>query len=588
MPYKLNELHNIETRSEAKKLLRDISLLLTGFIPSPEQRTAVIICLLYAKYIYITEEYDGTFAESFWTIVKRNRNLCILFESSSSSIVFEREFLIKFEAMSSNYNNPAIYASIILIDISKLSNWSPMGGDYGTPKSIIELVLRILNIQDGEKVADICCGRGDFISQALVENANISVTGYEINGMIAAIAGIRAEIIGKNIKIHRDDTIIALAGQECRFDKIFLNYPFGLRITDYSSIEEVLKNKPYLGRNRNYDWIFIDNACKNLKDGGKAAVIVPLGLLWNAMDEDKRAYFAENGYIESVILLPEGMFAPTTSIQTALIILSKGNQNIRLVDASHEFEKSYSTKANVFSENNLRTILMNLAVDSDTSLSVSLGEIKEKHFNLSFKAYRSGLKRFASGRQLSEIAEILRGGVVTGPLSGEITDSGIRMLKLSDMENGMIKKYLQAMPEDLYSDKMPYLEYGDIVISRSASPCKVALCDEVSSTEKRIIPSGNLFIVRAKNEIVDPNYLLAFLLSDDGVKALDYAATGTTIKTISVASLRELVVPVPDMTTQKRISEEIKAAQTEVAVYEQKIRKAEEKINNAFNSMEVY
>lgn len=91
MPYKLNELHNIETRSEAKKLLRDISLLLTGFIPSPEQRTAVIICLLYAKYIYITEEYDGTFAESFWTIVKRNRNLCILFESSSSSIVFERE-----------------------------------------------------------------------------------------------------------------------------------------------------------------------------------------------------------------------------------------------------------------------------------------------------------------------------------------------------------------------------------------------------------------------------------------------------------------------------------------------------------------
>ena len=94
--------------------------------------------------------------------------------------------------------------------------------------------------------------------------------------------------------------------------------------------------------------------------------------------------------------------------------------------------------------------------------------------------------------------------------------------------------------------------------------------------------------MRFRRQNSDPNYLLAFLLSDDGVKALDYAATGTTIKTISVASLRELVVPVPDMTTQKRISEEIKAAQTEVAVYEQKIRKAEEKINNAFNSMEVY
>lgn len=588
MPYKLNELHKVETRFEAKRLLREISLLMAGFVPSSEDRIAAIICLLYAKYIFITEKYEGTFVEAFWTIVKRNRNLCILFESSNNSIVFEQDFLRKFETMTSDYSDPAIYASVILVDISKLSNWSPMGGEYGTPKSIIDLVIRILDIKDGETVADICCGRGDFISDLLIKNANISITGYEIDGTVAAIAGIRAEILGKHIRIHHDDVIFALAKQRARFDKIFLNYPLGLKITDRAAVEEILKNKPYLGKNRTYDWIFIDNALKNLKEGGKAVVVVPLGLLWNSADKDKREYFVKNGYIESVILLPENMFTPAPSIQTALIVLSRGNHEVRLVDASHEFEKSRHTKANIFSENNLRTILMELSRDSVTSLSVSLGEIQEKHYNLSFKSYRSGLKRFASGRQLAEIADIFRGGVVTGSLSGEITEKGIRMLKLSDMNNGMINKHLQAMPEDLYNEKMPYLEYGDIVVSRSASPCKVALCDEVSSADLRIIPSGNLFIVRPKTENVDPNYLLAFLLSDDGIKALDYAATGTTVKTISIASLKELIVPVPDMKTQKIISEEIRSAQTEVAVYKQKIRKAEEKINKAFDSMEVY
>lgn len=586
MPYKLNELHDTKVRLEAKNLLRELSLLLFGVAPSPEVRMTIIICLLYSKYIYITKEYKGTFVDSFWTILKRNRNLCILFENSNFSIGFERNSLERFEFITSNYSDPAVYASILLIDISKLSNWSPMGGNYGTPKSIIDLALRILDINDGDKVADICCGRGDFISQLLIENNNVLVTGYEIDNLVAAIAGIRAEIIGKNIRIHRDDAIRVLADKEKQFDKVFLNYPFCLRI-DKVSDDGVLKSKPYLGKNRNCDWLFIDNACRNLKNGGKAVVVVPVGLLWNAADEDKRAYFVENGYIESVILLPENLFGPFASVQTALIVLSRNNQSVRLVDASHEFTKSYTTKANVFDENNLRTILMNLSKDSETSLSVSLDEIRNKHFNLSFKVYRSGLKHFTCGRLLSEIAEVLRGGVVARSLSGEVSDNGIRVLKLSDMENGMIKKTLQVMPEDFYNEKMPYLQYGDIVISRSASPCKVALCDEESSMDNRIIPSGNLFIVRAKTDVVDPNYLLAFLLSDDGTKALDYATTGTSIKTIGATSLKELIVPIPDITTQKRIAEEIRAAQTEVVVYKQRIRRAEEKISKAFNSMEV-
>lgn len=98
-----------------------------------------------------------------------------------------------------------------------------------TPDSISELAIRLLNIQESDKVADYFTGRASFIRECVIHNLTAKYFGFEISEFSSVIAEIRAELLQGNIEIAQKNVLSM--DYETKYDKIFANYPFGVRIT---------------------------------------------------------------------------------------------------------------------------------------------------------------------------------------------------------------------------------------------------------------------------------------------------------------------------------------------------------------------
>ena len=474
-------------------------------------------------------------------------------------------------------DNPDNYAAIILFDAYSDVKQSRMTSEIFTSNDLVRLSQALLEIKGGDRVADICCGSGNFLTNAISNNPNAEYFGYEININCVALLAMKMDILGANPNIVMGDVGSTLSDKDITFNKIFSNYPLGMRLDGY---EEQMEKMPFLAGHNSGDWYFNNIIVDHLSDNGKAVAISTLGSVWNRdiASKEARKYFINNGLIEAVIILPNGLI-PGTVISTVAYIFSHNNTHVRLVDAGKILDKDHND--NSLTEEKVSEILSLLGNDSDKSISISNDEIAEKDYSLAFKTYRSGLTEYENGTPLSEVSEIIRGTV--NPKESLINKyTGKYLLQISDLENGTIKKHLdedrQLNPEKLNTSQrlLPY----DLIITRSAQPVKVAI---VLPNEKReLYPNGNMFIVRIKGPNVNPYYLLSFLLSKDGQEALDFATTGSILKTISIASLSELIFPLRSLNEQRAIAEKISDYIAQYQAYSLKAETARNNIENSY------
>ena len=106
------------------------------------------------------------------------------------------------------------------------------------------------------------------------------------------------------------------------FDVILANPPFK------GSLDEVNTNPDVLGmvKTKKTELLFVAHILRALKLGGRAAVIVPDGVLFGSSNahQQLRRELIENNQLEAVISLPSGVFKPYAGVSTAIIIFTKG------------------------------------------------------------------------------------------------------------------------------------------------------------------------------------------------------------------------------------------------------------------------
>lgn len=207
-------------------------------------------------------------------------------------------------------------------------------GESGTPDSIINLATKILDVQK-EKVADFCCGVGNFLVNAVGQDSSSNYYGIELNTQSKEIAEIRLHLLSDEIKIDLGTVFDIVADQ--KFDKIFCDYPWSVpKNSTWISEEKMSKFDaiiPEMQRLQKSDWLFIMNVMQHLNEDGKAVVVTTNGITWNGgIDRIIREKFVKMGYIEAVISLPANMYS-TTAIPTSMIVFSKSNKTIRMIDA---------------------------------------------------------------------------------------------------------------------------------------------------------------------------------------------------------------------------------------------------------------
>ena len=586
MSYTLNQLKTPELEAQAKKVFYAIAGEIRG---SATSSLSDVIYVAYLFYKLSSSEHNVAQEPSYPSEEAAKMQLS-RFESGEitlnpyirSSILTPRIkqcFIEAYKVYEVFVNDAKIYASLVaLFDDYLGMSMGRFSGDISTPDSIVKLAQAILNIEDGDRVADICCGSGNFLTKSYEIAPRANYFGYEINISNATILAMKADVLDINPSIAVGDVGYTLSDKSIEFNKIFADPPLGMLIDKYN---QAVCTAPFRLSKNSSDWYFNNIVIEHLSQNGKAVTVAGMGSAWNTASQDARKYFIDNGYIEAVINLPGGLLS-STNIPLALYVFSHNNKAVRLVNAEG-FATTKDGRNKTFSDDTIREIIELLQNDSEKNITVTVGDIRSKDYSLAFRSYRSGLPEYENGTPISEVAEIIR-GTLDPKASTTTENTGKYLLQIADLENGLIKsdlgddRYIIAGKEHPEQKLLPY----DIIVSRSAQPVKVAI---ISPDETReLYSNGNMFIIRAKNPNVNPYYLAAFLLSKDGRDALDYASTGSVLKTISANSLYKLIFPLREASEQKKIAEALLESITQYKVYSYKADLAKQSIENAYYS----
>ena len=343
-------------------------------------------------------------------------------------------------------------------------------GQFYTPAEVSRILAKLVGINEETKqdstVYDPTCGSGSLLLKAADEAPN----GLSIYGQEKEVA--TTTLCRMNMILHNNaDAEIAPGGHSTlanpefkkennvlkEFDFAVANPPFSFKSwsTGFIPEEDEYNRFEYgIPPEKNGDYAFLLHILKSLKSTGKAAVILPHGILFRGhAEENIRRNLIRQGYIKGIVGLPANLFYGT-GIPACIIVIDKlgakkrledNNSGIFMVDASTGFMKDGS-------KNRLREQDIHKIVDIFTkqteqtgySRLVSLSEIASNDYNLNIPRYINK----ANGEDIHDLS---------GHLSGGIPNSDIEALDnywqvLSNLRNTLFKDERPGYSQTLIKD----------------------------------------------------------------------------------------------------------------------------------------
>jgi type I restriction enzyme M protein len=233
-------------------------------------------------------------------------------------------------------------------------------GEFYTPRSVVRLMVNILDPREGESIYDPACGTGGMLMEAMhhvretrgdVRSLWGKLFGQEKNLTTAAIARMNLFLHGAaDFQIIRGDTLrnpaFFLGDNLATFDCVIANPPFSLEKWG----DDVWASDPY-GRNfagmppaKSGDYAFVQHMIKSMAPKtGRMAVVLPHGALFRMGKEGEiRQKLLAMDLLEAVIGLGPTLFYGTGLAACILIFRQKKakerKNKVLIVDASKEFK----------------------------------------------------------------------------------------------------------------------------------------------------------------------------------------------------------------------------------------------------------
>lgn len=460
------------------------------------------------------------------------------------------------------------------------------GLESSTPDCINELAAKLLDIKKKDKVADICCGIGTFLTY-VDENFEVKqLYGNEITTSKKEIATIKSELYKAIAEIEQGNAF-HLDYTKILADKVFSNYPWGVRYSLFdedSEFAKMISGIPALCKNGISDWVYNLLLLNCMKEKGKAVAIMTNGSTWNTNSKEARKYFIENGYIEAIISLPQNIF-PATNIGTTMIILSKNNQDVMLVNAENLFEQG--RRKNSITTENIKRIIEATKKETDISKKVSIAEFEENEFGINPARYLNIMEELENTVPFGEIiAEIRRGAQISGSeldANASRDPTNTQYLMLSNIKNGMIDDELPYLKTLDKKHEKFCLHNDDMIISKIGTPAKIAIADGINPSTK-IVANGNLYIVAIDKDKANPYYVKAFLESDIGRKLIESEMVGSQMKSISLERLKAIRIPMIPLDEQNELGANYQSKIDSLRLQKMRIEKTIEEINHFYDA----
>ena len=289
----------------------------------------------------------------------------------------------------------------ILKDLQSAGN----AGEYYTPRALTDFIATMLQPKITDKVADFACGTGGFLTSYLnyLSNNDLVRTPEEKDLVNKNIYGIEKKplphlLCMTNLLLHDIDEPNILHGnsleknvrdysEEDKFDIIMMNPPYGGTETDSIKV-----NFPVEMQSTETADLFMALILYRLKHNGKVGVVLPDGFLFGT-DAAKVAIkekLLKDCNLHTIVRLPQGVFAPYTSITTNVLFFDKTGttEKIHYYDIPlPEGYKSFS-KTRPFGDTHMegvKTWWNNRDNGDENAYVITKDEVVANGYNLDFK-----------------------------------------------------------------------------------------------------------------------------------------------------------------------------------------------------------
>lgn len=467
-------------------------------------------------------------------------------------------------------------------------------GEYFTPRHIVKTMVKLLNPRFGEKIYDPFCGTGGMLTETfkhiyknMPKNTNTekilrndTVYGRDIT-KTSRIAKMNMILMGdghNNIK-----RIDSLANPiENKFDVVITNMPFSQNTESYNFYDI-----PMAG-SKNGDSICIQHCLKSCVNGGRLAIVVPEGFLFDKKYKKTREFILKISNIRSIVSLPPGVFLPYNNIKTDILFLDNINKN-----KNNKYYWYFEVKNDGFTLNNHRE-----KIDGNNDLEVIISE-RESLYSAEKQLIKLGINKinipdvinndfnlvgskylFTSIREskypmkkLGDLVDLLRGPFGSSIKKSVCVESGYKLYEQQNIINNNFNIGRYYLTEEKFSELKKFeIQENDILITCAGTLGKIAIVPK--KFEKGIINS-----VLMRLRIIDgllPKYLKIVLESEAMQAEMIKQSIGAAIKNMRPGKeLKNIPIPVPSIGIQKRIIADIAAIENDKKEYEKKIKETD-------------
>ena len=228
--------------------------------------------------------------------------------------------------------------------LSKIAS-AGTNGQFRTPRHIIKMMVDMTQPKKDDVICDPSTGTAGFLVAAgeyfrdnhddffldkdFREHFNNEMfNGVEIDSTMVRIGAMNLQLHGiENPNLIKNDALSESAGDlRNKYSLVLANPPFKGSL-DYDAVENsILK----MVKSKKTELLFLGLMLRMLKTGGRAAVIVPDGVLFGSSNAHKqiRQELIENHKLDAVISMPSGVFKPYAGVSTAVLFFTKTGTSV--------------------------------------------------------------------------------------------------------------------------------------------------------------------------------------------------------------------------------------------------------------------
>ncbi len=466
-------------------------------------------------------------------------------------------------------------------------------GQFRTPRHIIDMMVEIVDPKKNETILDPACGTAGFLISAyrhiLAQNKDEdgkstltaddrkrlteNFAGYDISPDMVRLSRVNMYLHHfTKPKISEYDTLTSEEKWDDCYDVILANPPF---MTPKGGI---MPHSRYRVKAKRSEVLFVDYIAEHLNPNGRAAIIVPEGIVFQSSNAYKelRKYLVNNDLLYAVISLPAGVFNPYSGVKTSILLIdrlfSKFKDKILFVKLDNDGFDLGAQRREI-KENDIPEIIrivkkyhadLEPQTADDEILQhplvtiASKEQISKQDYILVGERYSSNSMPEGKYKMVSlgdkSLFQVESGGTPSSDIP-EYWDGNIRWATLVDLPAANLITELKdtertISPLGLEKSSAKLLPAGTVLVSTRATIGRVAIAEYETATNQGF---KNIIVLDDSNI---SNRFVAYMMTalTDRMVSL---ASGGTFKEISKSNFLTLSIPLPPLTIQEQIVSEL-------------------------------